>query len=334
MRKTVLFLCCLASLLLTCSCGKREMTEAEKEQLLSLYPKLFHAGDPAQIDIMSNQILAAVSKDNPDLDLQFLLIHAYTAKAFAANLRKDKKQAVKYLETASSLLPSLKHSFYKLKSQCDIYFIYYQIQQDDPDQAEKWLVRLEQLIDQGMATYEFEYGSEYYRRFLYSRYGENSLLRANLLINRKKGFASAEKIMLESLKKQEKWAGSEAFISQMYGYDLLSEIYFRKKDDASCCLYAEKAVRLAVKLGQFPLYAPYHYYTLKMKNQKYESALSCCKQVLDIELVKKSKMSHIRKDYLIKASDACKKMKDFKNAEYYLSQADKIASLPETDNKK
>ena len=80
------------------------MTEAEKEQLLSLYPKLFHAGDPAQIDIMSNQILAAVSKDNPDMDLQFLLIHAYTAKAFAANLRKDNKQAVKYLETASSFI--------------------------------------------------------------------------------------------------------------------------------------------------------------------------------------------------------------------------------------
>ena len=67
MRKAALFLCCLASLLLTCSCGKRKMTEAEKEQLLSLYPKLFHSGDPVQIDIMSNQILAAVSKDNPDM---------------------------------------------------------------------------------------------------------------------------------------------------------------------------------------------------------------------------------------------------------------------------
>lgn len=334
MVKYGLFLCCFLCLILICSYGKRKISEAEKEKLLSLYPKLYFAGDPTRIDAMSNQILSAVSKDNPDMDLQFLLIHAYTAKAFAANLRKDKKQAVKYLETADTLLSSLKHSFYKLKSKCDIYFVYYQIQKDHPDQSEKWLVKLEKLIDQEMSAYEFKYGSDEYRRFLYSRYGENSLLRANYLINHKNDCAAAERILLESLKKQEKWAGNEAFSSQMYGYDLLSEIYFRKMDEASCCLYAEKAIRLAVRLDQFPLYAPDHYYILKMKQQKYESALSCCRQILDIRSVKKSRMSHIRKDFLIKASDACKKMKDFKNSEYYLSQADKLASLLETDNKK
>lgn len=332
MRKFVLFLCCLVSLLLICSCGKRKIDEQDKNRLFSLYSKLYHVGDPVKIDAMSDQILSDASKYEQDADLQFLMIHAYNAKAFVANLRKEKKLAVNYLETAESLLPILKDRIYNLKSKCDIYFIYYQILKDHPDQAEKWLVRLEELIAKEMSSYEYKHGSEKYKQFLHAKYGENTFLRADFLVKYKNDLASAEKILLTSLEKQEIWAGNDPFLSQIYGYDLLSEIYFRNKNDKACSFYAEKSICLAVKLNQLPLYAPLHYYAIKMKQHQYESALSCCKKILDMDLLNDADMSHSRKDFLTKAAAACRKMKDFKEAERYQSQADKIVLQPEIGN--
>ena len=329
MRKIVLFLCCLASLLLTCSCGKREMTDEEKKQLFFHYSENYREKDPAKLDSMSDRMLAALSKSKSETDLEFLRVHAYTAKAFAADLRKEKKQAAKFLDSANSILPSLQYSLYYIKAASDVFFMYYKINLDNPVEAEKWLNKLEQLIDQEMASDGFKFSSSEYKRFIYSKSGENAVTRADFLIQYKHDLASAEIILLESLRKQEKWAGNQFFLSQMYGYDLASEISFRKKDYISCSLHAEKCLRLMIRFNQLPIYADLHYYELKMKEKKYDLALKCCRQILNMDLLKSPKMAQIRKKYLIKAAAACKKMKDFKMAGHYQFQADNLSIQPE-----
>ena len=69
---------------------------------------------------------------------------------------------------------------------------------------------------------------------------------------------------------------------------------------------------------------------LKMKEEKYDLAVKCCQQILNMDLLKSPKMAQIRKKYLLKAVAACKKMKDFKNAEHYQFQADNLSIQPET----
>ena len=333
MFKYGLYLCCLVSLILICACGKREMTEEEKKQLASLYSEMYREKDPEKLDSMADRMLAALTESKSEIDLEFLRAHAYTAKAFAADLRKEKKQAVKFLNSANSILPSLKGSQYHIKAASDIFFMFYKINLDNPVEAEKWLNKQEQLIDQEMASSLFKFRSSEYRRFIYSKSGENAVTRADFLIQYKQDLASADKILLESLKKQEEWAGNHFFLSQMYGYDLASEISFRKKDYAACSFYAEKCLQLMVRFNQLPIYADLHYYDLKMKEKKYDLALKCCRQVLNMELLKSPKMAQIRKKYLLKADTACKKMKDFKNAEHYQFQADKLSIQPETMNR-
>ncbi len=212
--------------------------------------------------------------------------------------------------------------------------MYYKINIDNQVEAEKWLNKLEQLINQEMISYEFKFRSSEYKRFIYSKSGENAVTRADFLMKYKQDLSSAEKILLESLKKQEEWAGNQFFLSQMYGYDLASEISFRKKDDAACSLYAEKCLPLMIRFNQLPIYADLYYYDLKMKEGKYNLALKCCQQILNMDLLKSPQMAQIRIKYLTKAAAACKKMKDFKNAELYLFQADRLSLQPETINTK
>ena len=330
MFKYGLYLCCLVSLILICACGKREMTEYEKKQLASLYSEMYQEKDPIRLDSMANRMLAVLSESKSEIDLEFLRAHAYTAKAFAADLRKEKKQAVKYLKSANEILPFLKSSLYYIKAASDVFFMYYKINLDNPVEAEKWLKQLEQLIDQEIASDEFKFRSSEYKQFIYSKSGENAVTRADFLIKYNQDLASAEKILLESLRKQEEWAGNHFFLSQMYGYDFASEIYFRKKDYASCSLYAAKCLRLMIRFNQLPIYADLHYYDLKMKEEKYDLAVKCCQQILNMDLLKSPKMAQIRKKYLLKAVAACKKMKDFKNAEHYQFQADNLSIQPET----
>ena len=115
------YLCCLLGLILICACGKREMAEDEKKQLASLYSEMYRETDPAKLDSMADRMLAALTESKSEIDLEFLRAHAYTAKAFAADLRKEKKQAVKFLNSANSILPSLKGSLYYLKAASDIF---------------------------------------------------------------------------------------------------------------------------------------------------------------------------------------------------------------------
>ncbi len=121
MFKYGLYLCCLVSLIRICACGKREMTEEGKKQLASLYSEMYREKDPVKLDSMADQMLAALSKSKSETDLEFLRAHAYTAKAFAADLKKEKKQAVKFLNSAKSLLPSLKDSLYHIKAASDVF---------------------------------------------------------------------------------------------------------------------------------------------------------------------------------------------------------------------
>ena len=333
MFKYGLYLCCLAGLILFCACGKREMTDEEKRQLASLYSEMYREKNPAKLDRMSDRMLAALSKSKMETDLEFLRVHAYTAKAFAADLRKEKKQAVVFLNSANSILPSLKKSLFYIKAASDVFFMFYKINLDNPVEAEKWLHKLEQLIDQEMASDEFKFRSSEYKRFIYSKSGENAVTRADFLIQYKQDLAAAEKIVLESLKKQEKWAGDHFFLSQMYGYDLVSEISFRKKDYATCSFYAEKCFRLMIRFNQLPIHADLHYYDLKMKEGKYDLALKCCQQILNMDLLKLPNTAQIRKKYLLKAAAVCKKMKDFKSANHYQFQADNLSIQPETKDR-
>ena len=118
MFKYGLYLCCLVSLMLICACGKRKMTENEKKQLTSLYSEMYQEKDPTRLDSMVDRMLAVLSESKSEIDFEFLRAHAYAAKAFAADLRKEKKQAVKYLKSANAILPSLKSSLYKSSFFC------------------------------------------------------------------------------------------------------------------------------------------------------------------------------------------------------------------------
>ena len=329
----LLLVCCFLPVLLFCSCAKIAAKKSDKELLFQRYPELYHIREPDVIDQKADRLIADLLKFKSETELDFLLIHAYAAKAFAADLRNEKTDSEKYLHTALKLLPKIRNTLFYVKSASDVYYMFYWVNRENIDKAEYWLAELESLIRNEINSYNYKFGSSEYKRFVQSKFLENTVTRSEFLLVYKKNLPAAERVLLCGMKKACEWPDYPSFVSTLYSYDLASEIYYRKKDEAACCRYVEKWLLLAMKLNRLPTYSRFHFYNIQMKNGHYRPALDYCLKILDMDFLKSSEMNGIRKIFLERASEAAYKLKDFKTAEKYAAQAEKLSLPPENGNK-
>ena len=322
----------VSALLLTlclCACGKREITPEEKNKLSELYHATYQTRNPDEIDHLADQILKHANKLPDNIQIKSLIIHAYSAKGFAADIRKDKIRTIEYLSKAAEKLPEIKDSESYIPLASDIYFVFHHANLDDPVQAEYWLKKMEGLIENAMISSRYTKGNAEYRRFIQVKHAENIITRVEFLMKQKHKPDEAVKILLPQIKIWEFRFRRNPVVPLMRGYDLAAELCFQQKNEEDCCSYAEKCLPLAVQFNQLPEFSDLRLYDLRMKQKKYQPALECCREMLRIKMINNSEMIQLKRKLLIKAADACKKMGNIQAEKDYLFQAEELNPLLE-----
>ena len=101
MRKTVLFLCCLASLLLTCSCGKREMTEKDIADAMKIVKKSDYAiylEDTQAMMDFANELLNLSKQFARSDDSDYLRQLAFLRLGDAYSCKNDYRKAIQFYD--------------------------------------------------------------------------------------------------------------------------------------------------------------------------------------------------------------------------------------------
>lgn len=317
--------------LLLCSSEKREMSREDSTKLSKLYHATYKTRNPDEIDSLANQILSITNNLSENIQVKALIVHAYSTKGLAADIRKAKNQAIDNLSKAAEKLPELKKSEFYIPLAYDIYFVFHHANLDDPVQAEYWLIKLESLIDKALNEPEYKNGTAEYRRYLRCKYTENIITKTEFLMEQKKRPDEAEQLLSSQLKKIETWFGEEPAPCLMYGYDLASMLSFQQKKESTGCFYAEKCISLAVKFDLLPKYCDLLFYKSMMRQKKYQQALDCCLAILKLKPINSRRMIEGKKKLLINAAAACRAMNQLRKEKEYLSQAEKLNFLPETN---
>ena len=316
---------------LLCSCAKREMTQEDSARLSELYQATYKTKNPDEIDSLANQILSITNNLSENIQVKALIVHAYSAKGFAADIRKAKTQAIDNLSKAAEKLPELKGSEFYIPLAYDIYFVFHHANLDDPARAEYWFKKLESLIGKALNEPEYKNGTAEYRRYLQCKYTENIITRTEFLMEQKKRPDEAAQLLSSQLKKIEIWFGDEPAPCLMYGYDLASMLCFRQNQESTGCFYAEKCIHLAVKFDLLPKYCDRLLYKSWMRQKKYQQALDCCLTILKLKPINSTGVTAYKKKLLIDAAAACRAMNQFRKEKEYLSQAEKLNLLPEAN---
>ena len=321
----ICLLVCLAGLcIIVPACGKKEMTEKDKAELLQLYSQSYKLSDPGELDRTAERILLIISGMKENIYTETFRVHAYSIRGFSASIRNDRSSAVKNMEYALELLQKIQDAECYFKLAADIYFVLFRVNRDDPSVAEHWLDRLDRLVVDEMKHVRYQHGTQNYRNIVHLKKYENLVVRAEYLLLTRKDLSGAEKLLLSGIGEMERTAEKMPVRPLLSCCDLLSELYYRKQDDRSCRIYAEKCLELAVRYDELPSFADEHLYELCIREKDYPAALNCCRAFLSLSFVRDAKSARLRRKYLLRAADACRKMNDLQGAASYRSQAEMI----------
>jgi|GEM_PF-4717727 len=321
--KHYFLLFCIGFCLLVSSCGKAEMTPETEKRLIQLYNDSYKISDPAKLNATAEEILHILSGVEDNIIAKACRIHAHIIRGFAACVQKDKPLADKELKKALDLLPEIRDTKFHFKWAAELYSVFGMTHFDDPQKAEYWLNKLESLVENEMKGKRFLHDSRDYRIMVQIKKYECLLCRAEYLTMQKKDFRQVEKLLLNNIPVMEEKAKEFSLPPLLYGYDLLSEIYYCDRNEKMCREYAKKTLVLAAKYDSLPKFADEHLYEICMKEKDYPAALDCCLTVLNLSSVQ-SKSTRFRRKYLLRAAGICEKLNDPKNAEEYRKKAEKI----------
>ncbi|MBQ9338300.1 MAG: hypothetical protein IJS14_13495 [Lentisphaeria bacterium] len=306
------------------ACNRRKMTEKDEAELFRLYKRSYKLSDPEELDRTAEMILKILSGVDEDMTARIFRVHAYSIQGFSASIRNDRGNAVKNLECALKLLPEIQDAGCYFKLASDIYYVLFRVDRDTPNEAEHWLARLDQLVVDEMKHVRYLGGTPEYRNIVQLKKYENLFVRSEYLFSSKKDLPGAEKLLLSGVGEMERSAEKFKIKPLLYCCDLLCEIYYRKREDKLCRIYSEKCLSLAVRYDEPPMFADEHLYELSVRNKDYPAALNCCRMFLSLSFVRDAKSAGLRRKYLLRAAEVCRKMGDMASAASYQSQAEMI----------
>ena len=277
MRKIVLFLCCLASLLLTCSCGKREMTEADIADAMKIVKKSDYAiylEDTQAMMDFANELLNLSKQFARSDDSDYLRQLAFLRLGDAYSCKDDYRKAIQFYDKILAENPyyEIQLIVFQRQISCYSYWRHYK----EADEVGRKALKLMDRIREYYRT------PEMLNKFL-NQYGMIVIFWGSSLFVRRE-YDEAEKQYLKFLTH---FKSEEEMIEIIHHASLIyfnfSQIYHKKRDARKEILYLRKSLfcRKEGTLVETDLYLRLAAYSLREK--KYQEALDYCDKGIKVK---------------------------------------------------
>jgi len=337
MRKTVLFLCCLASLLLTCSCGKRKMTEADEKQILEIIRQANHdiGLNKHSLNLLyGDKILTLANPLKDDDKTLYSKTFAYNIKGYHHYLRGDKFSANSYYMEAMKHADRIRDKwFYRILAKSDTFLYFFKLNSNHEKMAEYWLKRWGDFFQSYMDSPVYSLGSKNSNELLLMRYGVYVDVKVNYLVNSGK-IDEAVRLWKSCYGEVKKfYSDPDEFLWAFSLSDTAAKIFALKNDQKKMIFYAEKSLKLAEQDNIFPGNSFFLLIRHYKMNGDFQTAEKYCRQGLALwkRCQDKSKISW-KIHLMILLAETRWHLNDKLHAKEILIQAEKLGPPPDLMN--
>lgn len=337
MRKIFLYLCCLASLLLTCSCGKRPMTGKEENQILEIIQQANHdigRNNHSRNLLYGDKILTLSNHLKDDDRTLYSKTFAYNIKGYYYYLRGDKFTAESYYIEAMNHADRIRDKwFYRIPAKSDTFLHFFKLNSHHKKMAEYWLNQWGDFFQSYINSPVYSHGSRKTNEILLMRYGVYVDMKVNFLADT--GKINEAVSLLESCYGEVKkfYSDPDEFLWAFSLSDTAAKIFSLKNDQKKMILYAEKSLTLAEQNNIFPGNSFFILIRHYEKNGDFQTAEKYCRQGLELWKRSQAKSKLVWKIHLmILLADTRWHLNDKLRAKELLFQAEKLSPPPDLMN--
>ena len=334
MFKFGLYLCCLASLLLTCSCGKRGMTEADEKLITEIIQEtnLENGNNNHARNLLHGDKILNFVKNLNDCDKIFYAkAFAYQTKGYHYYLRRDTFTANSYYLQSMKFADRIKHNKdLRIAAKSDNYHHFYILFFRKKQLAEFWLDQWNKFFLEYMKTLEYQNGNKHSNAILLMRYGVYIEAKVEYLSKAEKVDSAVEQLNALYSEVKKFYSDTDEFFWAFPLCDTAAGIFYRKNDCEKMIFFAKKTLKLAEQDNIFPEYSYFILIRDLIKNGDYSAAEKYCLQGLKLWQTSQVKpLLSWKIGLMILQAEIRWRSGDKRRAQEILSQAERLKPPPD-----